>query len=704
MADENKDTNNLKNFGENLASDKGVRDRALTFVNQQIQDIKSVRGYLENKWVMLDRLWRGEPLSRFYPSGSTTNVPEPFKAVESIVPRLKEALFPSSEWFRVGLMEDGVGDPEAIRVLLTEQLRDAKFDYNFTLFLRSMCIMGTAFAKCPYVTEMRKFFMNERSMVDVQSGRETVSRREGPLEKREFKVDRSRTEFLPLDIFDFYSDPRYDDLSMAPGNGDVSIHNREYVLKNLKEGIYAGITEKELDELGRRQANSIISGGDLRYTAIDASEMKRDPKDDIKVLEWWGLFDPKGDGERVECVISLLNQERCVRVQENRLWHQRRPYLREPYTPIQGQLYGLGLIEPIVWLCQDLNDMRNTVNAAAALVANPMLKVGDDANVEDEQITASPGKILRCSDVTQVQVLAEPDMTGVARMSEVAAKQDINETLGTTRLGYGGETGSQETATATFTRARESNSRIKEVIKNIAYDVLAPFLEMAHYNNHQFMNENRVVVMTGDAKNYLHFKVTPDKLAGPARFDILLAPQIELLGVRGQQMMMFLERVSNNPILASAVTPAGMLRTIWEDMFGDRDIYKVFPPTPDEEDISQFEENMVMQRGVEVNVRKWHNHKEHLRLLNMYMMTPEFGDLLPDVQGLLMSHANNHDIMLKREAQKQPPPMPMMPAGGGGGSGGIPQMVPPGVEARNDDASAIAQMLADESRGRVQGG
>jgi hypothetical protein len=406
-------------------------------------------------------------------------------------------------------------------------------------------------------------------------------------------------------------------------------------------------------------------------------------------------------------VITVLNEERCVRVQENKLWHQRRPYLYSQYVTIPGQLYGLGVIEPIVWLCQDLNDMRNTVNAAAAIVANPMLKVGDDANVEDEQITASPGKILRCSDVSQVQILAEPDLTGVARLSEQAIKQDINETLGTTRIGYGGDVNSSETATATFTRARESNSRIKEVVKNVARDVIAPFLEMAHCNNHQFMNEERLVVISGDARNYMHFKVTPDKLAGPARFDILLAPQIELIGVRGQQMMMFLERVGANPMLASQINPSGLLKTIWSDMFGDRDVYKVFPQTPDEEDISQWEENWVMESGVEVKVRKHHNHQEHLRIVNMFMMQPKFVGLSPDVQGLFMSHANNHDIYMKRQAEKPPQPVvgpdgePMMP---GGMPGGGAQMEAPGLQVRDNEAESMAQMLGNEARARVQGG
>jgi hypothetical protein len=89
----------------------------------------------------------------------------------------------------------------------------------------------------------------------------------------------------------------------------------------------------------------------------------------------------------------------------------------------------------------------------------------------------------------------------------------------------------------------------------------------------------------------------------------------------------------------------------------------------------------------------------------MYMMTPNFLALPPNIQGLFMGHANNHDVYMKREAQQRQPPVQIGPDGEpmAMGPGGQP-MAAPGIQARDNEAEVMAQMLANESRSRVQGG
>lgn len=700
MADK-RDVKEKKNYGKNLVDNKDVRERVSNYALKNIQRIVNGRGYLESKWIMLERLWRGDPISRFYPGRNTTHVPEPFKAVESLVPRILDALMPTENWFRALKLDDASKmEAEAIEILLHDQLEDGDFRQRLEQFIRIMCIQGFAAAKVPYVQDTEEYFYREREEKEVYEDGLLIGTKPGAWKQKTYYSDKSRTELLPLEIFDFIADPRFDNPlhRKSPGCGDRTRQNKEYVHKMLDEKVYSNITHEEIDKLGNQRPRIVTGlGEDLRYWAIDNAMMPRRGEDSIVITEWWGYTPVQNDGSRTETVVTFLNEEKCVRIQENKLWHQRRPYVYNQYTPEKGKLYGMGVIEPIIWLVQDLNDMRNTVNHSAAIIANPMLKVEDSANVEEEMLVATPGKILRTSNNRGVEPLHIPDMTAVARMSEAQTKQDIVETTGTTRLYYGTAEGG--TATEALTRTREANERVKSVVKSTSKLVTKRFLEMAHSNNHQWLEEDRLVVLTGEMAGAEHYSVTPDKLAGPAKFEIKVAPQIELLGIRGQQMMQFMERVQANPNLSMSANWTRLMRVIWSDLFGNREIDYVFPPDETYEPVSQEDENRFLFKGVDVDVKPWHNHMEHLRLLEQVMLMPEFLDLSDEAQSSINAHATNHERWLERlEDQASNPQLAAPEAPAPSGTPANPNF----PLAQN--AAGVGQQLAAEARAGTQGG
>ena len=703
MPKDKRDVNEPKNFGPNLATSQDECARALQHVKDCMEPVRAWMDKEREKWTVLQALWQGEPVTRFFPGMDTTHVPESMKVVESIMPRLREGMFPSPDWFRVRLLRDGKGDPGAIKALLEEQLAEGRFEQRMDMFLRSLCIFGTAFAKVPWVPDTAEYFCNEAPEEEVWENGTLVGMKRGPAREKTYKVNRDRTEFVPLHIADFFCDPRYNDISKAPWNADEMHQSAEYVLDRLKEGVYAGITAEEVKKMaesGPVKPTAIMDSA-LRYLDPDTANVKRQPADDFTTLEWWGLYDLKKDGHRVECVIAILNGERAVRVQENKLWHRRRPYLGKQYIPIKDRLYGIGLIEPIVRLQQDLNDTRNSLNLASALLVNPMLKAGDDAGVEEVQMTAVPGKIWRCGDISQLQVLYMPDVTQVGRLQEAAIRQDIQEVTGATRLYYGSGEEGGTTATEVFTRVREANSRLKGTIKALARDVVEPFLEMAHYNNHQFLREERMILQTGNTRAYTHLKVTPDKLAGPAKFEMLLAPQIELLGIRGQQMMAFVQQVAANPVSAQVFDWPKFLRRAYEDIFGYRDVDEIFIPLKTAEAVSQAEECMLMaEYGYELDVQESDPHAEHLRYMLVFMSTRSFNQLPPDRKAVVVAHAKNHELFAKRMAEvaASQPAAPQM----AGPQGGMPPLSQMGGPPQTDNA-VIARQLAEEQRMNLQG-
>lgn len=688
---ENKDVNSQSNFGANLAANELIASATLSKIKTQMASVQTNRAYQENKWIMLERMWRGDPISRYFPGMTATNIPEPYKAIESVVPRIKKALFPRpDEWFRVIPMKSGgPGDPKTIKMMIQEQLEQGDFESRITHFIRYCAIMGTSVAKVPWVEDEYTIKCNQ--IIDEKDGKKIFK-------PTDVKIIRSRTELYNLSLFDFYTDPRYVDPMKSPFCADNTQQNKEYIYSKIGDGTYVGITREDVEQMLNKGDNNTPEtlGKDLKLSSQGLNNIETNPDDNFIITEWWGLLDPENTGNREEYVVTVVNMQKVVRIQKNMLWHHRRPYVYSQWTPVDGEFYGMGLIEIIVRLCLDLNDQSAANNLATALVINPAVVVNDDANIPEEQLTMVPGKVLRTR-ATNVGESIRPfflvDQTASGRMKTEEIRRDITETTGLPRSGMGGVDTQNETATAFYGRSRESNIRLEEPVRIFSKKALTPFLEMCHYNNHQFMKEERVVEVTGNAGDYSYFSITPEMLSGAAKFQVLLAPQIEMLGIRGQQMLTTVTSMTEFMPMLGNVKMDKLFRLIWADLFGHREIDDIIPPRDDETGISQDEENILMMRGLTIDVKEWHNHVAHLKNMMMFMMTPNYMNAKPEIQAIFNAHVENHNLMIKRQAEQTPPAqIPQMP-------GIAPMAQLPNVP----DAQQMGLQLSEMNRQGVQG-
>jgi hypothetical protein len=223
---------------------------------------------------------------------------------------------------------------------------------------------------------------------------------------------------------------------------------------------------------------------------------------------------------------------------------------------------------------------------------------------------------------------------------------------------------------------------------------------LSAYNNQQFLNEDRTVTVSGDARTYKQFKVTPAELAGVARIDIILAAQIELLGLRGQAMTGFLNAIAVNPALMGAIDTQELLKTVWTSEFGYGEVDRIFPPKPGENLKSQMEENILMSRGMEIDVEASDNHVEHLKALMLFKDTDFFRKLDDDRQAIVNAHEANHEMRQRlQEEQFSQMPVPGMEQAG---AAGIP---PEAVAAAGagTPGQVSGRILANNSRAQLGG-
>lgn len=697
----------MKNLTENLAGNSPERDaRARRAVVDGIGRIRTARqaSGIENKWIVCDRLWRGEAMSRYWGEDmNQSHVPEPFKQERAVTPRLMGAVMPNDNWFRLEPERSGAIEPGSAKKMMQEQFSDGRLRFRLRTLVQQCAKYGFAVAKVPWVTDRREVVVSEAKTEGKFRDGKLYGTKTRRITKRQ-TVNRDRTELAPIAPADFFYDWRYDDIQLAPFCADESKVTREYVYAMVEAGVYAGITKADVMKLGIRQTGPETDQFKVsKENASGASNIQGQPEDEIKVADWWGLFSLEGDGLRTECNVVVLDDVHVVRICTNNFWHGKRPYVATPWTAIEGEGYGIGVIEPIVRLSMDIDDVQNAVVAGVSLSVNPMWKVGDDFNIIDDQIVARPGRVFRGSDVTQMQPMVVPDVSQNGYRLKEDLRREIDETNSAPRLLLGGEEGGSEaTATAFTGRARQANIRLREAIEAFTYDVLQPLLDMALYNNQQFLDEARVVLYEGRAGQYFRFQVTPEDLAGISRVKAIQTPQIELLGVRGQMMVAFLGSLANLGPLAAQEPYRSAVKKAFINQFGEEDADDIFPDTNPTRSDTQEEELIVMlSTGNEIEVLETDDHEGHAAVCLEYMSTDDFANRPMEIRAAVLAHHANHDKFMQQAEQaavRNAPDMEQM-------AGGV--MEGEGVNAPNPDLMEglqSGQVLAEDQRANIQGG
>ena len=646
----------LRNQAPNRAGESEELDRhALETVLGTIQGVSNARGHLELVWTVIDRIWRGEPISRFFAGENATSVQEAFKQERAATPRMLLALWPDENWFRLLPEREGAVEPVAAKKLMLEQFRDGHMDARAPRLVQMCAKYGTCVAKVPWVSDTLEVTVNEPKEEEVFEEGE-VSGTKTVIVQEQQKLNRDRTELVPLALEDFYIDWRYATIQEAPWVADKFRQPKEDIRLKVANGAYKNITEQQIEELGKgtakqQQASDLVK--DLKQQASGANMLIPRAEDEIQGKDWWGLFDLDGDGKRVWCNLTVVDDRHVVRITRNNLWHGQKPYVSAPWIPVENEFYGIGVIEPIVHMALDVNDMQNAINAAAALAVNPMLKVGDAANIPDNQLIVAPGRILRCENVAEVQPLLLPDTTNIARGAKEDLRRDIEE-AGLPRLLLGGEAEKGETATAFSGRRQQGNLKLREPILAMHRQVQAPFLNMCLFNNQQFLKEERTVHFEGRAGQFYRYQVTPKELASVARVKPILPPQIELLGLRGQRMIAFLGTLAQLKGLAQQEPYREVLKTAFINEFGREEADLIWPEADMNWNDSQEEENFLMQKGVIVDVKPTDNHTVHIQALNQAMASDAFARKPANIKAIFYAHRANHALWFRREDEARP--------------------------------------------------
>lgn len=610
---------------ENMAGNAAIAERAKAVVLDGLKDTYNVLEFLRNKWLILYRLYRGETIAAFQYGRIQLHSPEPFKAVESIHPRMFRAIFDQEPFFR--LRGEDWSDDQAAKNqegLCQQQMVEMDYRRVADTLLRDFAIYGTCAQKLAWEQEIRnvRYARGQRVPDESKPGRTTVERREIEQEEMVFDGNRARA----VSIFDLYAPPTSNSVQEAEWVADRSLWPLFKLLQYGEMGVF-----KNLDQLeGHHGENDANFGDEFKerkaysYGVYDSRQASLAPHiPHFTGIDWWGYFriSEDEDAPEVPCNIVLLEPESAgvvAVVRENPHWHGEKPYQVARYIKLHEEFYGIGVLEPIARLSFELDNKRNLYDAAAQLESNPMYVAEDSANVPDGQLIAQPGLVLRSQNADGIKPLFTPKVSDAALQAMGDLKQEIRETHGITsplmaanRPGAGSKTATQHTS-----EVNEGNMRLLGGIKNFEDEILVPMLRQMAWNNQQFLSRPKVINQLGPQGLAWRdrFTVRPENITGKFMVTPVVSFRLSTQMVQTQQLINLLDRAPGiNEVEGQQVVKVQpLLAKIFREGFGFRDVADFLAMDPQEAGLlSAIEEHETWWHGKVPPVRKEDDHVLH---------------------------------------------------------------------------------------------
>ena len=304
------------------------------------------------------------------------------------------------------------------------QFEEMHFQSKTSMFIKSMLLDGTAIAKVPYrykeVETMRR-----TTTVDPLTGIPTMTKE--PVIDVQF--DGPDLEIIPIyDFFPDWSVKRAGDITAMRG----CVHRVWKTYAALKrDGKY-----KNLDELKISMDKKGCSAWSRPYYTDDnfKEDFERMQGNDepgmkdsgrIELWEYWGLYDPKGDGNFIECIMTIANGDVCIYEEENFYDYKFKPFVACPNYARENEFYGIPELTAVRALIKEANTLRNARLDNINLSVNPMWIADRAAGINAKSLFSRPNGIIWANDINGIKPLPPMDPSIGSREEMAFIQNDI---------------------------------------------------------------------------------------------------------------------------------------------------------------------------------------------------------------------------------------------------------------------------------------
>jgi len=641
---------------ENLATDPEIQERAKAAVQLSMRDTYNVMESLRNKWLTLYRLYRGDTIAQIVQGQIPLHEPEPFKAVETVHPRLMREIFKQDPIF--GLDGYEWEDDEAAKhqiALITAQLKEQDWESTCDILLRELLIYGTCIQKTFWRQDIRE--------VQYQRVRRVPTERVGIMKPELIEVKREELIYdgnvsKPVSIFDFFGPPTLSPQD-APWMGDQSLWPSYEIMRMGELGLWVN-----LDELRDHPGGEVTSLNDEYkerkfYSAgvYDTREATMSPHvAHYKCLDWWGPLDITKKihgGKEVMCNVTILDPDSknlVVSVRQHPNWHGQMPYQLCRWIALHEELFGIGLIEPVARMSFELDSKKNQYHVATALEANPMIVMDDTANIHDNQLIATPGLVIRGATSDAAKPFMVPRVSDAALQAMGELKNSIRETHGVTSPIAGYQTAASKTLGQHTSEVNEASLRILGGLKRFEKELELPMINQMAWNNMQFLSRPKTVRILGaqGLRYQDRYTVKPENITGRFKAYAVASERLTTQLVQVQQLINLLDRAPQlNQVMGEEIIKVRpLLMKIFREGFGFKDAAEFITIDPrDAGLLASEEEHEAWMNGVVPRVNELDAHVDHYQSHYQFMQSESFAWLeanMPNVAAEAIRHAVEH--------------------------------------------------------------
>ena len=378
------------------------------------------RRLYEVLWWNIYSLYMSGNRTTITPTRSKIFIPIAFQLIEIATPKLISFLSNNDTIFDVepdDVKDQAVADN--IQKLISDQLSKNKFGDTYETFVKQLLLYGTSYFYVDY--KVKWDWVWERVAKKTTTVDEFGINHEkiDYVNQKTYKITERRPNIAWIDILDVF--PQQDHAKVEDQYPGICIRRfmdqKEFA--RMCDGPQPYFTNKE-QVLATGMTNKFQQSRQFRKVA--RGEVATRTSTDIELLEWWMKYDLDGDGIDEECQIIIANRQIVVRAVPNPYYHQKRPLIKVCFCKVPGEWYGIGLIEPVISLINQLTTVRRQRLDNITLILNRMWKVKSSTDIDPTKLIATPNGIILVDNMDDVMPLEVSDVTQ-------SAYQDCNQIL-----------------------------------------------------------------------------------------------------------------------------------------------------------------------------------------------------------------------------------------------------------------------------------
>lgn len=560
--------------------EKGIVDKLMgDFIQRE-----NWRRPYELLWWQIYLLFMSGQVAAKTPTRTKIFIPICYQIIEAATPKLISFLSDNDSQFDVkptDIKEDQIA--KNIKRLIQDQLNKAQFNRKYEWFVKQLAMYGTSYFFVDW--KVKWAWVYERVpkttvKVDPQTG-VNVNTTEY-VTKKVFKIVERRPELTFLDVLDVYPAQDYATVEDQPGIFIRRFMNKDEFAARCEQDQPYFTNLKQVQDTGT--SNRYQETRQWRKTA--RGEISTVQSTQVELIEYWGPWDLDGSGNPCECQIVIANRSVVVRAVANPYYHQQRPLVKVCFTNVPGEWYGLGLIEPIVSLQNELNTVRRQRLDNINLCINRMWKVLSTADVDIEKLTSQPSGIVLTDNMAAIEAMAPNDVTQTAFADAEKIAQDMfNATIPQNLTGSMDDlkgTGSGSVGVnALQASIAQAMEKFATAAKNIEEDGVKKVLELFYQLDLQYLNNDEILkAFYGDifpkAPDGTSL-VSPAMIKGQVNFQMTVLSEMVGKDKKANTMTAYLSLFQS---LLAPQSQETILKQLWELQGFDADEIVVATPAP----------------------------------------------------------------------------------------------------------------------------